>query len=230
MTLPIKPGYAPMEARIVSELPTGPRWQYEPKWDGFRCLAFRDGASVELRSKSGQPLTRYFPEVAAALRAVPATRFVLDGEIVVPTDDGGRLSFDALLQRIHPAASRIERLARETPAAFVVFDLLVDGRGANLTSHPLADRRARLKRFATANRIDRVGIVLSPATRRLQTARKWLAGQAGTDGVMAKRTDLPYASGDGEDQAQADRRLRGGWLPLRHQRQGRRVVATRTVR
>src|SRR5579884_198525 len=123
MTLAIKPGYAPMEARVVAELPRAndeTPWQYEPKWDGFRCLAFRDGAAVELRSKAGQPLTRYFPEIAAALAALKAKRFVLDGEIVVP--DVAGLSFDALLQRIHPAASRIDRLSRETPAVFLVFD------------------------------------------------------------------------------------------------------------
>lgn len=194
MTLPVEPGYAPMEARVVAELPVGPQWQYEPKWDGFRCLAFRDGLSVDLRSKSGQPLGRYFPEVVAAVRAVPAKRFVLDGEIVVPTPNG--LSFDALLQRIHPAQSRVERLARETPAAFLVFDLLVDPRGGNLTRRILAERRERLEAFAKDKGIDRVGIVLSPATRHLTTARDWLAGRAGTDGVVAKRVDLAYASGE----------------------------------
>ena len=102
--------YPPMEARLVEELPQGPEWAYEPKWDGFRCLAFREGKSVELQSKSGQSLTRYFPELAEALRSVPARRFVLDGEIVVPVN--GRLSFDDLLQRIHPAASRVQKLER----------------------------------------------------------------------------------------------------------------------
>lgn len=194
MTLPIEPGYAPMEARVAPELPVGPQWQYEPKWDGFRCLAFRDGLSVELRSKSGQPLGRYFPEVVAAVRAVPAKRFVLDGEIVVPTETG--LSFDALLQRIHPAQSRIDRLARETPAAFLVFDLLVNERGTKLTGRILADRRELLEAFAKAHNLDRVGIVLSPATRHAATARDWLAGRDGTDGVVAKRVDLAYASGE----------------------------------
>jgi ATP-dependent DNA ligase len=183
-----------MEARVVPELPVGPMWQYEPKWDGFRCLAFRDGARVDLRSKSGQPLARYFPEVVAAVAALSANRFVLDGEIVVPTENG--LSFDALLQRIHPAESRVQRLARETPAAFLVFDLLVDAHGADLTRRTLADRRERLESFASTNDIDRVGIVLSPATRDVDAAREWLAGRAGTDGVVAKRLDLPYASGE----------------------------------
>src|SRR5689334_19480573 len=105
MKLPIPLTYAPMEARVVAELPKGPQWQYEPKWDGFRCLAFRDGSAIELRSKSGQPLNRYFPEVVRTLRELPAKRFVLDGELVVPTERG--LSFDALLLRLHPAESRV---------------------------------------------------------------------------------------------------------------------------
>src|ERR1051325_9018111 len=108
MSLPIKPPFPPMEALLVNEIPNGHDWQYEPKWDGFRCLIFRDGAKVELQAKSGKPLTRYFPEIAAAAQALRAKRFVLDGEIVVP--QGKAFSFDALLQRIHPAASRIKRL------------------------------------------------------------------------------------------------------------------------
>src|SRR5688572_19021802 len=105
MALPIKTNYAPMDALSVDAIPDGPNWQYEPKWDGFRCLAFRDGAKVELQSKSGQPLGRYFPEIVEALLALPATKFVLDAEIVIP--EGQSLSFDALLQRIHPSATRI---------------------------------------------------------------------------------------------------------------------------
>src|SRR3954452_7439748 len=139
MKLPIKPPYPPMEAKPVEEIPTGALWQYEPKWDGFRCLAFRDGEEVFLQSKAGQPLGRYFPEVVEAVRALPAKRFVLDGEIVVPV--GESLSFDDLLQRIHPAESRIKKLAMETPALYVVFDLLVDDRGAALVEHNLEDRR-----------------------------------------------------------------------------------------
>ena len=131
MTLPLAPPYPPMEARLVTELPLGPAWQYEPKWDGFRCVAVRDGDGVELQSKSGQPLARYFPEVVTALRALKARRFVLDGELVVPK--GAGLSFDDLLQRIHPAPSRVERLSRESPAVLVVFDLLVDAEGRRLT-------------------------------------------------------------------------------------------------
>src|ERR1700761_6777363 len=121
MSLPLENPFPPMEAKIASRLPTAGGWAYEPKWDGFRCLAFRDGESVELQSKSSQPLTRYFPEVVEALLRVKADQFVLDGELIVPS--GGRLSFDDLLQRIHPAASRVRKLAEETPAQFVVFDL-----------------------------------------------------------------------------------------------------------
>ena len=194
MTLSVRPGYAPMEARVVDQLPAGPQWQYEPKWDGFRCLAFRDGASVELQSKSGRSLTRYFPEIVERLKGVRASRFVLDGEIVVPM--GESWSFDALLQRIHPAASRIRKLAAETPAAMLVFDLLVDARGKDITALPLADRRARLEAFAAANLTTKPGIALSPATRRIALAREWLAGRSGTDGVIAKRLDEPYRSGE----------------------------------
>src|SRR6478609_3932016 len=112
----------PMEARSVPEIPMGAEWQYEPKWDGFRCIAFRDDASVDLQSKAGQPLTRYFPELEAALLAVKAKHFILDGEIVIFRGD--HLQFDDLLQRIHPAASRVQKLAKETPAKFVLFDLI----------------------------------------------------------------------------------------------------------
>src|SRR6187402_1400733 len=115
VTLPLPRGYAPMEARLVDELPVGGEWQYEPKWDGFRCLAFRDGSKVDLMSKAGKPLTRYFPELVELLLQVRAKRFVLDGEIVVPKD--GELSFDELLLRIHPAASRVAKLAAESPAS-----------------------------------------------------------------------------------------------------------------
>jgi len=192
--LPVTPGYAPMEACIVENLPVGPHWQYEPKWDGFRCLAFRDGPEIDLRSKSGQPLARYFPEIVAAVDAVPARRFVLDGEIVIPV--GGKLSFDALLLRIHPAESRIQRLAAETPGLLFVFDLLVDGRGTDLTAEPLSERRARLEDFAQSNLRTNDRIALSPATRHAAEARRWLAGHSGTDGVIAKRLDLPYRSGE----------------------------------
>src|SRR5262249_59891389 len=124
MALPLHPPFPPMEALSVDEVPTGPDWQYEPKWDGFRCLIFRDGAKVELQAKSGKPLTRYFPEIVAAAQALRAQAFVLDGEIVVP--QGKAFSFDALLQRIHPAASRVKRLAEEARAPTIAFVLLAD--------------------------------------------------------------------------------------------------------
>ncbi len=184
-----------MEARSVDAIPTGREWQYEPKWDGFRCLLFRDGAKVELQSKSGQPLTRYFPELVEAARAIEAKRFVLDGEIALP--EGKRFSFDALLQRIHPAASRVKKLAQETPALLIVFDLLADARGKSLTPLTLAERRERLDDFARQYLRGHEAFRLSPATPRLSDAQKWLKGVGATlDGIVAKRRDLPYQSGN----------------------------------
>ncbi len=183
-----------MEALSVEEIPVGKEWQYEPKWDGFRALAFRDGNKIELQSKSGRLMTRYFPEVVAALRALGASKFVLDGELVVPRD--GAFSFDALLQRIHPAASRVRKLAVETPALFIVFDLLIDADGRLLTHLPLAERRPALEDFY--KRYDRGSKVvrLSPATTRLAGAKGWLKRVGATlDGVIAKRRDLDYRSG-----------------------------------
>src|SRR3954453_11290620 len=139
------PPFPPMEALSVDEVPVGPEWQYEPKWDGFRCLVFRNGKNVALQSKSGKPLTRYFPDVVEAALALKADTFVLDGEIVVP--EGKVFSFDALLQRIHPAPSRIKKLAQETPALLIVFDLLADGKAA-LVDENLIERRKRLETFA----------------------------------------------------------------------------------
>jgi ATP-dependent DNA ligase len=196
MALPIGTSFEPMNALLVADLPSGDGdWQYEPKWDGFRCIAFRDGRSVELRSKSGQPLARYFPEIVEALLAVDARRFVLDGELVIP--EGSGLSFDALLQRIHPSASRITKLSRQTPAVFIVFDLLVGTDGKSLTSQSLHDRRAALEAFAHEHLDGRGRFALSPATRRVATARRWLSGAGGAlDGVIAKRADLPYQSGN----------------------------------
>ncbi len=195
MSLPLRPPYAPMEARLVDEIPTGPGWQYEPKWDGFRCLAFRDGDRIELQSKSGQPLARYFPEVVEHLRSLPARSFVLDGEIVVPVD--GRLSFDDLLQRVHPAASRIARLSRERPAVLIVFDLLVDAAGTSTVGRPLRDRRRMLETFAARTLAGRDDVRLSPATDDAGQARAWLEMAGGTlDGIVAKRLDLPYQTGE----------------------------------
>ncbi len=194
MTLPISYSYAPMEALSVEALPSGSEWQYEPKWDGFRCLAFRDGDTVELRSKSGRSLSRYFPELLTALLALRATKFVLDGEIVVP--EGRTLSFDALLQRIHPAASRVMRLASETPAVLIVFDILADQRGVDLSVQTLLSRRKALETFASRFIRDSMSSVrLSPATTSIRKARGWLEGRAGLDGVVAKRRDLAYQSG-----------------------------------
>jgi ATP-dependent DNA ligase len=184
-----------MEALSVDEVPTGPGWQYEPKWDGFRCLIFRDGAKVELQAKSGKPLTRYFPEIVAAAQALRAKRFVLDGEIVVP--QGKVFSFDALLQRIHPAASRIKRLAEETPALMIAFDLLVDARGKSLVEQPLRERRPLLDEFAAAQFKGHDRFRLSPVTTRLADARGWLKRVGATlDGIIAKRLDRPYAAGE----------------------------------
>jgi ATP-dependent DNA ligase len=195
MTLALHPPFPPMEALSVDEVPTGPDWQYEPKWDGFRCLIFRDGAKVELQSKSGRPLTRYFPEIVAAAKALRAKAFVLDGEIVVPK--GKAFSFDALLQRIHPAASRIARLAEETPALVIAFDLFADARGKSLVALPLRERRPLLEEFAAAHLRGHDRFRLSPATTKLTEARGWLKRVGATlDGIIAKRRDLPYSSGD----------------------------------
>ncbi len=195
MTLEIRPPLAPMEALSVDEIPEGEEWQYEPKWDGFRCLALRNGSAIELQSKSLQPLARYFPEVEAALSGLNAECFVLDGEIAVPAGRG--FSFDALLQRIHPAASRVKRLAAETPAIFVVFDLLAGDDGRSLLSQPLSERRQRLEAFAAKYLTAGGSIRLSPATAKLAQAKKWLAQTGATlDGIIAKRRDLGYRSGE----------------------------------
>jgi ATP-dependent DNA ligase len=195
MTLPLPRSYAPMEALLVDELPTGQSWQFEPKWDGFRCLAYRDGDRIDLMSKAGKPLARYFPDVVEALRALDANRFVLDGEIVIPVDDS--LSFDDLLLRIHPAKSRVETLVREHPAALIVFDLLVDAKGHSLVGLPLAERRAALETFVREAVSADSRVHLSPATTELPTVRQWFRSVGGgLDGVIAKRLDLPYRSGD----------------------------------
>ena len=198
MTLPLKQPYLPMEAKSVEQLPSGAEWQYEPKWDGFRCVAFRDGERVDLQSKSGQPLGRYFPELVETLVKLKAKQFVIDGEIVVPVK--GKFSFDDLLMRIHPAASRIKKLSQATPAKLIVFDLLVDDRGKSLVGLPLKERRKKLDAFAKkylAQDSKHKSIELSPCTDDLKIAKHWLAG-AGVDldGVIAKRIDMPYQSGN----------------------------------
>ncbi len=180
-----------MEARLIDSLPDGDGWQYEPKWDGFRCLAFRDGDDIAMMSKSGKPLDRYFPELVAALREMPERRFVVDGEIVLPI--GGILSFEALQARLHPAASRIARLSQETPAELVVFDCLQIGDEV-LLDRPLETRREVLERFGQGLP---ASLLVSPATTRLKDANTWLEQTGGAiDGVMAKRVDEPYRPGE----------------------------------
>ncbi len=195
MALPISPPYPPMEALLVETIPAGKQWQYEPKWDGFRCLAFKDGKNVELQSKSGQPLGRYFPELISALQQIKAKKFVLDGEIVIPVQ--GSFSFDDLLQRIHPAESRIRKLSQEYPANILAFDLLVSAEGKLLAGQPLEERRRLLEIFFTRYLAQNPTIQLSPATRQINLAHTWLQMAGGKlDGLVAKRLDLGYQSGE----------------------------------
>lgn len=181
-----------MEARTAETLPSG-AWQFEPKWDGFRCLAFKAGRKVELMAKSGKPLTRYFPEIAAALAALPGD-WVVDGELVIPV--GQALSFDALQMRLHPSAKRIAKLADETPAVLVLFDLLAEGK-SDFTAKALPQRRAALEKLV-ARFGDNDRLRLSPFTCARAMALKWLAqaGRGTLDGVIAKPLDGPYAGGE----------------------------------
>jgi len=186
------PEIAPMEARLTDSLPVGTDWAFEPKWDGFRCVAYRDGVAVTLLSKSGKPLGRYFPEVVEMLAALDQQRFVLDGELVIATGDS--LSFAALQMRLHPAASRVRKLAVETPASFMLFDCLTVGE-QDLAASPFAERRAALEAFHRATRSKR--LLLSPLTLDAAEAQNWLArGGKALDGVVAKRLDLPYRPGE----------------------------------
>ncbi|MGI9113788.1 MAG: ATP-dependent DNA ligase [Chthoniobacterales bacterium] len=195
MTDKLKPPLPPMETKSVDEIPTGEGWQYEPKWDGFRCIAFRRGAEVFLQSKAGQPLARYFPDVAEALFALPAKNFVVDGELVIAV--GGRFSFDELQLRLHPAASRVKKLAAAHPATFILFDLLENEDGQSLLALPLRERRVALEKFAARNLKVSEQVKLSPATTSLAQAQKWFAKVGGNlDGVIAKRLDASYASGE----------------------------------
>ncbi len=179
----------------MDDIPEGPEWQYEPKWDGFRCLVFRDGDTLELQSKSGQPLTRYFPELVEAFSRLGSDRFVLDGEIAISV--AGHFSFDDLLQRIHPAESRVRKLAREFPALFITFDLLVDAVGNSLVHESLSVRRKALEKFAQKYFPDHQTIRLSPATTDIRTARRWFKTVGGDlDGIIAKRLDYDYRSGE----------------------------------
>ncbi len=194
MPFPIAKDYPPMEAQSATVLPTGPDWQYEPKWDGFRCLAFRDGSEVDLQSKAGKPLTRYFPELASEIQKLKAQKCLLDGEIVIPFE--GALSFDQLLMRIHPSSSRVAKLSHETPCVFIVFDLLVDADGKSLIKSTLDDRRKALEKFAARNFKSGGMIRLSPVTLELDIASKWFHMGVALDGVVAKRRDLDYQSGN----------------------------------
>jgi ATP-dependent DNA ligase len=190
--LQIQPPLPPMEAKLVDALPDGEGWQFEPKWDGFRCLVFRDGDSIELQSKAQRPLARYFPEVVETVRALGPHRFVLDGELIIERD--GALSFEALQLRLHPAESRIRKLAAATPARLMLFDCLEVGAEA-LIDRPLTERRAALEAFHAG--LGRDDVRLSPRTLDRAIAARWLeASGDDLDGVVAKRLDDPYAPGE----------------------------------
>jgi ATP-dependent DNA ligase len=183
----------PMEARSVEALPDDPGWQFEPKWDGFRCLAVKTGAAVELFAKSGKPLGRYFPEMVELVRSLPGEQFVVDGELAIPIGDS--LSFDALQMRLHPAESRVRKLAAETPAILILFDVLMAPEGESLLAAPLTERRAALESFFAA--AERPRLRLSPITRDRAEAQLWLDKAGGAlDGVIAKRLDGPYEPGE----------------------------------
>jgi ATP-dependent DNA ligase len=180
-----------MLAELRSDIPSGEGWRYEPKWDGFRAVVFRDGPTTEIRSRNGQDLTRYFPELLPALEAAVPGRAVVDGEVVIAGPQA--LDFDALLQRIHPARSRIERLAKQTPASFVAFDLLADG-DEDLRGSSLLARRKALERLLRPG----PRVLLTPQATSAEVARHWFEAfeGAGLDGVIAKRADLPYVEGE----------------------------------
>jgi ATP-dependent DNA ligase len=185
VSLPLKPPIQPQLAKSSRDLPAGDEWCYEPKWDGFRTIVFRDGDEVHLQSRNGRPMNRYFPDVVEQALALPSERFVLDGEMVVTVD--GIQEFDLLSQRIHPAASRVERLRKETPADLVAFDLLAEG-DETLLELPYTERRSRLAELVTDP------VELTPATSEPDDATEWLAGTG--EGVIAKRADAPYRPGE----------------------------------
>src|SRR6185503_8038238 len=177
---------------LAAELPEGEGWQYEPKWDGFRCLARRDGAEITLTSKSGKPLARYFPDVVEMLHRLKTKQFLVDGELIIPAGDA--LSFEALQLRLHPAESRVRKLATETPAELMVFDLLELG-GKPVAALPLCKRREMLEIFFRKN--ETTGLQLSPMTCDRSVALGWLKRSGGAlDGVIAKRVDQDYRSGE----------------------------------
>jgi ATP-dependent DNA ligase len=193
---PLPLATAPMDAKSAERLPGEiGAWQYEPKWDGFRCLAFKSGKAVDLRARSGKPLGRYFPEVVAMLSSLAAERFVLDGELVIEID--GRLAFDALQMRLHPAESRIRKLSAETPARLIIFDMLAAPDGPVVMDEPLEQRRHRLDAFMAEAGIPK-RFVLSTATTDLAAAEVWLrdAGHGAIDGVVAKELARAYKPGE----------------------------------
>ncbi|MBV8566728.1 MAG: ATP-dependent DNA ligase [Methylobacteriaceae bacterium] len=195
-TLSVPLDLKPMEARLTDTLPSGSGWQFEPKWDGFRCLAFCTGVEVELRGRSGKSLGRYFPDMVASLQVLGANHAVLDGELVIPV--GERLSFEALQMRLHPAASRVHKLAGETPARLILFDCLATARDGSLIEAPLASRRAALETwFGTLGSRARRNLRLTPFARDCAEALSWLdrTGDA-LDGVVAKRLDDKYQPGE----------------------------------
>jgi ATP-dependent DNA ligase len=193
-SLPVPLGTATMEAKLVGALPEELGWQFEPKWDGFRCLAFRAGDEVALHAKSGKPLGRYFPDVVETLKALPVDRFVIDGELVIAVD--GAFSFEALQLRLHPAESRVRKLAAENPAGFNLFDCLMSLEGEPLIDAPLTRRRAALEAFYQRVEAEKA-LQLTPYTRERDTAQGWLDHLGGhLDGVVAKRLDGPYVPGE----------------------------------
>jgi ATP-dependent DNA ligase len=209
MDLPVMPPVAPMLAKSVADIPPGRL--YEPKWDGFRAIVFRDGDAVEIGSRNTKPITRYFPEVVAAVLAELPDRCVVDGEIIVASSDSTGLDFEALLQRIHPAASRVKLLARETPAVLVVFDLLALG-DDDLTERPFGERRALLEKHVAGGG---PGVYLTPSTDDLEVAQRWFEvfEGAGLDGVVAKDPAVTY---------QQDKRV---MTKIKHERTADCVVA-----
>ncbi|MDP3236759.1 MAG: ATP-dependent DNA ligase [Myxococcales bacterium] len=191
MALAFAPPLEPMLAKANDEIPEGPGWRYEPKWDGFRAIVFRDGDSLELSSRGGRPLARYFPELLEALKAVLPAQCILDGEIILAGAKG--LDFEALQSRLHPAASRVNKLALEIPTSFVAFDLLGLG-AADLREKPFTERRAGLERlFASTTRV-----FVTPQTSDPRQAKQWFVDfeGAGCDGVIARREELPYRPGE----------------------------------
>jgi ATP-dependent DNA ligase len=202
--LPLKPPVKPQLARPAKDLPDGEEWRFEPKWDGFRTIVFRDGDDVYLQSRNGRPMNRYFPEIVPDILTLPGDRLVLDGELIVVVD--GVQEFDLLGQRIHPAESRVKMLAEKTPAAFVAFDLLAEG-DETLLDLPYEERRARLEGAIGGDRVE-----LTPMTPDGEAARAWLSGQS--EGVVAKQADAPYRPGE-----------RTGMLKIKRLRTADTVVA-----